>query len=147
MKAQILQHIQDLLTQKIEETKSAIEILKESRNNDTKSSMGDKYETGREMMQIEIDKHELQLGKSKKLLEDVGKIDPSHSSQEIEFGSFVTSNYESYFLSVGMGKIEFDGKVFYAISLASPIGQQLRGKKAGDKFSFNGREIEVKEVA
>ena len=45
------------LDRKIEVINKAIVLAKDSRNNDTKSSAGDKFETGREMMQIEIEKN------------------------------------------------------------------------------------------
>ena len=58
LKEQILNQLLTQLDQKTETAKTAIESAKESRDNDTKSSAGDKFETGREMMQMEIDKNE-----------------------------------------------------------------------------------------
>jgi len=55
------------LDKRIKSAKEFIESAKESRDNDTKSSAGDKFETGREMMQMEIDKNETQLRKALKL--------------------------------------------------------------------------------
>lgn len=147
MKAQILLHIQELLAQKVLDLKSDIADAVESRNTDTKSSVGDKYETGREMMQSEIDKLEIQLGKAQEQLEELRLISPRHQSPKVEVGSLVVSNFERYFVAVGLGKVEFEGKLYYAISLASPIGQQLSGKKEGDKFNFQGRDYEILSVS
>ena len=55
--AQLLQHLE----QNIAETEQAIASAKESRDNESKSSAGDKYETGRAMMQIELENNGRQL--------------------------------------------------------------------------------------
>ncbi len=66
IKQLVYNKILKILDDKIEILKEEIESTKESRNNDTKSSAGDKYETGRAMMQIELDKNEAQLNKTVK---------------------------------------------------------------------------------
>ena len=63
LKGLIYNQLQEMLDRKIESAKKAIESAKEARDSDTKSSVGDKYETGRAMMQIELEKNEVQLNK------------------------------------------------------------------------------------
>ena len=55
MKAELYQFITEQIDDKITYLNGLIDDLRAS-NNDTKSSMGDKYETSREMMQQEITK-------------------------------------------------------------------------------------------
>ena len=147
MKAEIIKHIEALLAEKIEVIESAIEVAKESRNEEGKSSAGDKFETGREMMQLEIDKLELQLNKTQLLEDEVKTLNPKRKNPDVDFGSLVKSNFETYYISVGLGKLEVNGQIIYAISLASPIGMALKGKKVGDKIQFQNREIELLEVS
>jgi hypothetical protein len=45
------------LTKKSAIVKTEIQLAIESRDNETKSNVGDKYETTREMMQLEIEKN------------------------------------------------------------------------------------------
>ena len=49
-KEQVLQHCQEMIDGQIAELSNEIAKVEESAANETKSSMGDKYETGREMM-------------------------------------------------------------------------------------------------
>jgi len=64
IKEQILNRLHEIVDNKIDIAKSAVDSVKESRNSDTKSSEGDKHETGRAMMQIEPEKNETQLSKA-----------------------------------------------------------------------------------
>ena len=49
---------------RMDEAKLAIDEAQKASNDDTKSSAGDKYETGREMMQQETDRNMAQLNAS-----------------------------------------------------------------------------------
>ncbi|MBX2974264.1 MAG: hypothetical protein KF797_14300 [Flavobacteriales bacterium] len=62
------------------------------------------------------------------------------------FGSLVTTDQGVYFIAIGLGPVQVAGNTCYAISLASPIGQLLQGKAAGDAISFNGKRIVVQAV-
>ncbi|HMT27732.1 MAG TPA: 3-oxoacyl-ACP synthase [Bacteroidia bacterium] len=146
IKIKLHQHIVGMLHSKIADAKQSIDSAKESRNNDTKSSAGDKYETGRAMMQIEIDKSEVQLSNATNQLNDILKFDNEKKFQKIEPGCLVITNLETYYISIGLGKIIVDGKIFYAISLNSPIGLLLKDKTRGEKISFQGRNLEILNI-
>jgi hypothetical protein len=59
-KSEILKIIHQKLSQKIETLEKMIAETRAS-NNETKSSMGDKYETSREMVQQEINNLQIQM--------------------------------------------------------------------------------------
>ncbi|RXQ97332.1 3-oxoacyl-ACP synthase [Ancylomarina salipaludis] len=134
------------LDRKIEVIQSAIASAKESRNSDTKSSAGDKYETGREMMQIEIEKNEVLLNQTLKHRKELARIDSSEEFNKVSFGSLVVTDQGTYFISIGIGKIQIGNQVCYAISLASPIGGLLKDKLIGDEVQFQGRIFKIKEI-
>jgi len=134
------------LDRKIEVIQSAIASAKESRNSDTKSSAGDKYETGREMMQIEIEKNEVLLNQTLKHRKELARIDSSEEFNKVSFGSLVVTDQGTYFISIGIGKIQIGNQVCYAISLASPIGGLLKDKLIGDEVQFQGRTFKIKEI-
>lgn len=145
-KSQIFQQICDLLETRISEFTQAIASIKESRDNESKSSAGDKYETGRVMMQIELDKNETQLNNSLQLKAELAQLNTQQNYDRVAFGSLVITNQENYFISVGMGKLEVKGETYYAISLASPIGQALKDKTIGDHIPFQGRSIIIQDL-
>lgn len=146
IKEQIFQKIISLLDQRIELARLAIEAAKESRDSETKSSVGDKYETGRTLMQMEVEKNRVQLNKTELLKKELQKINIHKTSKTIEFGSLVRTSQNNYFISTAIGKIGIENEIFYCISLLSPIGKLLQNKKTGDKFSFQGKEVEITAI-
>ena len=146
IKAQILKQIHNLLDKQISDAKKIVGQLKESRNNETKSSAGDKYETGRAMIQFELEKNEVQLNKLIKLKSDLKQIDFSQKRSFADLGSLVITNQGNYFLSAGIGRFIVSDVTYYAISQASPIGKLLYGKSKGENFTFNNKKFEIKSV-
>ncbi len=146
LKKTIHQALVNELTDKVNNYGRTLESMQQSKNNDTKSSAGDKFETGREMMQMEIDKTEMQLNKVNFALETLNQIKNVINTGEVVLGSLVRCNTGSYYISIGHGSIKIDGKKYYAISMISPVGKLLMGKKSGDTLIFNGRTIEIIDV-
>lgn len=145
-KQELIEHLIAELSSKAEVLSGIIIAAKESRNDDTKSSAGDKFETGREMIQAEINKNEIQLSKTNKLIDDLKKINPHSIQKTASFGSIVFTNIGSYFLSIAMGKTTINGIHYFVISLPSPIGQALYNKQIGDVIEFNGNRIEIIDI-
>lgn len=146
LKGLLISHLAELLNQKIEAAQLSIESAKESRDSDTKSSAGDKYETGRAMMQLEMEKNQVQLSKSLQLKNELSKIDVNKTHPKIEFGSVVKTNHGKYFISIGIGKVIVNNNDYFSISLASPIGKLLFHKKVGESFRFQGKEMIVESI-
>lgn len=146
IKQSILNKIIHQLDTKIESAKQAIQSAKESRDSETKSSVGDKYETGRTLMQLEVEKNRVQLNITEKLKAELSKIDLHKKFKLVEFGSLVLSSQNNYFISSALGKIEIENEYYFCISLASPIGKLLHTKKIGDKIIFNGKEIDITAI-
>lgn len=147
IKEKIQQNILLELNGKLELLNKQIDDAKESRNNDTKSSAGDKFETGREMAQIELNKLELQKNKTQKLQKELSRMPIQKTFDKVEFGSLVYSNTGNYFISFGIGKIIIEELEVFALSAGSPIGLALLNKKAGDKLQFQGREIVITSIS
>lgn len=146
IKDQLIVQLDEVLDSRIFESQSALEATRESRDSETKSSMGDKYETAREMMQFEMGKFQDQLAKALKLKKALAQINTLKGYQKVEFGSLVFTNHGKYLISVGLGVVEMDGEKYFAISLASPIGKVLEGKSTGDMATFQNRTIEIVDI-
>ena len=146
-KEKLYTKIMALIDERIESAKTAIASAKESRDSETKSSVGDKYETGRTLMQQEVEKNRVQLHKAEMLKTELENIDLKKKYDRVEFGSLVSDGKNWYFIATALGKIDVDGKSFFCISLASPIGKALHNKCTGDKVSFMGKTIEIAEIA
>ncbi len=142
----IVNHLHGVIDKRIETATRDIQIAKESRDNETKSTAGDKYETGRAMVQFEIEKSNVQLNKAIQLKNELAQIDVNKKLNNVVFGSIVRTNQGNYFISIGLGTIIIEQETFYAISLASPIGKVLNRKKVGDKINFLGKTIIITEI-
>ena len=142
MKEEVCQSVLIMLEQKIKVAKESVSCIQEARNNETKSSAGDKYETSREMMQAELDKQSLLLQQFIHQKNVFLKIQKTKPSEKIDFGSWVETNQGNYLIAVGVGKV----RDAFVISLASPLGIALKGQKRGDKISFQNKEYKIRII-
>ena len=145
-KQKLYNKLQALITKKMKELEDSIFWAKESRDNDTKSSAGDKYETGREMMQAEINKNENQIRKFKQQKSILNQLIFLDNYNKVELGSLVVTDKGNYFLSLALGKITISEIDYYSISLASPIGKLFYGKQRGQKVKFQNKEYLIKDI-
>jgi transcription elongation GreA/GreB family factor len=136
----------DLVTQKIADIRDLLNEVQEAANNETKSSAGDKHETGRAMAQLETEKLSTQLADALKLAQTLSKINPKSTHQLIGLGSLVITSNGNFYISVSLGKIEIDNKTYFSISNASPIGKLLLTKKEKDSFSFNNKTYVIENI-
>ncbi|MCF8323725.1 MAG: 3-oxoacyl-ACP synthase [Leadbetterella sp.] len=142
-KENIIATAQKLLNSKLVELEKAIFNVQNAANEESKSSMGDKYETGRAMAQN--DRAMLENQKNE-LLKDISTFENINFEQETEFiknGSLVHTSIGYILLSVSLGKIIESGITVMLISSASPLGTELSGKKAKDAITINGRQIQI----
>ena len=124
----------------------AINEAQQATNDDTKSSAGDKYETGREMMQQETNRNLTQLNEANKLIVALNQISTAGQSVTAEAGSVVITNNGKFYLSISAGTLTLDNETYFAISPGSPIGLKMRGCKKGDEFSLNEKLYQVVDV-
>nr|WP_321406563.1 hypothetical protein [uncultured Carboxylicivirga sp.] len=146
IKQQLVHQMLEMLKEKMNILSTAMEETIESMQNDTKSSAGDKFETGREMMQIELNNLKSQMAHIKQSNNDLAKVNPSFINSKVSFGSLVKTNLGNYFISIALGKIKIDNQDYYSISLASPVGKILKDKQAGDDVQFNGKTLKIEEI-
>jgi len=128
------------------EIRKTIAEAQEAANDDTKSSAGDKFETGRERMQQEIDLNLVRLNELNKLKQTLERIIPGQKSATVLPGSVVRTNNGNYYVSISAGALKVDNIVYYAISAASPIGEKLAGLSKGNEFNFNGKKYIIEGV-
>ncbi len=108
---------------------------------ETKSSVGDKHETGRAMLQLEMEKASQQLSSINLMKSVLNKISTDIVADVIYLGSLIVTDKATYYLAISAGKITIDSYDYFAVSTNSPIGQQLLGKRVGDRIPFNNETI------
>lgn len=146
-KDDIIAEILKILEKKIESAQQAIDSAKESRDNETKSSVGDKYETGRAMMQFELEKYQVQKSKAESQKHDLLKINIQRKYNKVELGSLVLTNAGDFFIATGLGKITLNNHTVFCISPASPAGKLLLGKHPDETFLWQGKTATIKQIS
>lgn len=147
IKKQLHQLCAEQILSRITDAETAIAEARKASENDTKSSAGDKYETGRAMMQQEIDLNTRQLLEAKKIQAQLQQISADAVHITAQTGSLVATDQGDFYLAVSAGALFIDGKKYQAISLASPIGTQLKGKKTGDIILLNGKSFKILKIS
>lgn len=125
---------------------SSIEELQESLTTETKSSAGDKHETGRAMLQLEREKAGQQLAEIENVKNALAQINIKKVSETVILGSLVYTSQFNYFIAISAGLLKVDSETFYAISPQTPMGQLLLGKCVGDRVDFRKQIIVVEEI-
>lgn len=136
----------DFVENRFNTIQNTINEIQESLTSETKSSAGDKHETGRAMLQLEREKAGSQLAEIQKTKESLSKIQISNTSEFIGLGSVVYTNKSNYFIAISAGELKVDNDVFYAISPHTPIGQLLMGKTVGNAVVFREQQFKIEKI-
>jgi len=131
---------------RMDEAEHAFKDAEQAQNEDTKSSAGDKYETGRAMMQQEKDRNTIQLNEANKLMVALTHIGTKGTSLVAENGSVVVTDSGKFYIAISAGTLVVNGEAYFAVSAASPIGLKLKGLKTGNEFNLNGKAYKIAEV-
>jgi transcription elongation GreA/GreB family factor len=147
MKTRLLEKIKLRIEKRMDTSWQAMEAAKNSANEEGKSSAGDKYETARAMGQLdrEMNGRMYEQAHQERLLLD--KIDQKIVFSKVAFGALVVTSMGQFFVTIGVGIIEFEGVTIMAISPQSPIGQAIAGKNAGDSFDFRGKIQKIVSIS
>ena len=143
LKVQLYNKCVEFADQRINNIQSALVNASESGNDETKSSAGDKHETGRAMMQLEQENNSAQLIEALELKKNISKINPHQQSSTIKPGSLVITNKGVFYISISVGKIQLGDVVYYAVSPVSPIASKLMGMSANEEIDFNGQLLKI----
>src|SRR5271165_478188 len=97
LKKELYRQCLDYVQKRMEAAQEAIDEAQEASNEETKSSAGDKYETGRAMAEQEADRNRVQLNETNKLKVALNQINPNTVSDKAEPGSLVITNSGNFY--------------------------------------------------
>jgi len=146
IKEKLFNHCHVYIIERIDRFKKEIQTAQLAANEETKSSAGDKYETGRAMAQIEIERNMQQLNEAEKLLHVLSNIDLEQKGERVQTGSLIKTSQGNFFIAISIGMIEMEAQSYFIVSAESPIGKQLMGKRKGEQFKWNNKECVVEMV-
>lgn len=143
-KSSLINIVKLKLSEKINNLENLIAETRAS-SNDTKSSMGDKYETGREMLQQEINNLQIQLNEVLKQQDFLKTVLPKQSDKA-EKGAIVKTEKGLFFISVSLGEITCENEKIICISPESPLAKAMFGKQENESFSLNNINQKIIEI-
>ena len=135
-KSVIISELNKQLLRKLTYLKTNLKQAIESRNSDTKSSAGDKFETSREMAQIEIHKIEIEILKTQQFITDL-------FSKDIQF---IITDKGAFLISIPFGKLMVSGTEVFCISKTAPITSPLINTKVSASFDYRGVAYNVLDI-
>ena len=145
-KEQVLHQCRATVEDRTKALQAELEKVKASAQEETKSSMGDKYETGREMMMQESNKLNERLEVLLRQTAALSAID-DEAHAVVKSGSLVQTDQGIYFISVALGVLEIKKVKVFVVSPVAPLVRELIGKAEGDVIQFNGRKQRILSVS
>ena len=143
MKEELLKRVKEKVQLRINEARKAIEAAQSAANEETKSSAGDKYETGRAMAQNDRDMYARQLIEAERDMAVLEGINPEVVTKKIGVGSLVESSMGWMWLATSVGQVKMENRNIMVLSPESPIGAAVLGLEIGDKTDFRGNTIKI----
>ncbi len=123
-----------------------ISANRENLSSATKSSAGDKHETGRAMLQLEQEKLGRSYAEAEKLMQLLLRVPFDKSYDQVKVGSLFATQKGLFLLAASFGKIEHDKQEIFVLGAAAPMSQIVLGKSAGEEVEFRGEGICISAV-
>ena len=143
VKQELLKQCHNFVQKRLQTVEETIASNQKALQSETKSSAGDKHETGRAMLQLEMEKASQQLSGIHKMKVVLSKINFSENAQVARLGSIIETTSGNFFLAISAGKLVVNNATYFAVSLSSPIGKLLLGKNINDTYFLNNKKNKV----
>lgn len=140
------QHLLQLLQNKLNVLEASFAEKREDLLSESKSTAGDKHETGRAMIQLEQEKLSGQLLQVQKQRDMLLRINPEREYNTVQAGALVQTDKAMFYITTGLGQVELEGISVFAIAPTSPVAQAMLGKKASESFEFNSNKQTILKI-
>ena len=146
LKKRVISEIKNQLQKRLAVYAQAIKDVKDSAQNETKSSAGDKYETSRSMGQMELGMQQSQYQKVKVDLVSLEQLEKLNNKNFVVDGSLIKTNKGFYMIAISYGKLTVDGIEVFVLSANTPFAKSMMNKKVGSKFNFNATDYIIETI-
>ncbi|MFT4753926.1 MAG: transcription elongation GreA/GreB family factor [Salibacteraceae bacterium] len=143
VKVDLIQYCTSFIDNQINHVQAVINSAKESAQNESKSSAGDKHETGKSLLQLEQENNAILLRKMQSQKPVIQILKEYTPKETVSLGSLIETNLGFYFIAIGIGLVKLNTQDFFIISPTAPVGKLFIGKMIGDQVSFNGKNITI----
>ena len=147
MRDTILMHLLDHVDKDLTEAKARMASLKESLGAESKSSAGDKHETGRAMIHLEQERVQDTVGR----LEHMRGILMQCAAQDkviqrVSPGALVETTGPWVLVGVPLGKVQLPDALVLCVGAEAPLAQQWHGAKPGDQVALGPQKLAIQAI-
>ena len=135
------------LDQNLKNRRDHLHSLRESLGSETKSSAGDKHETGRAMIHSEqarvqdsVNRLEAMLSKLRQYAAVIGPI------QRVSPGALVETTGPWVLVGVPMGKVQLPDALVLCVGAEAPLAQQWHGAQPGDQVVLGSQQLTIQAI-
>ena len=135
------------LDQNLNNRRGHLHSLRESLGSETKSSAGDKHETGRAMIHSEqarvqdsVNRLEAMLSKLRQYAAVIGPI------QRVSPGALVETTGPWVLVGVPMGKVQLPDALVLCVGAEAPLAQQWHGAQPGDQVVLGSQQLTIQAI-
>ena len=136
-----------VLEQRVEECRHSLSALQADLTSESKSTAGDKHETGRAMLHLEAEKEAARLHDAESLLLQWERIDFNHPSAAVVPGALVHTSEGHFLISVPLGRVDLSDLSVFLISPVSPLGKLLQHQPKGATITLNGKTFTILAIS
>ena len=147
MRDVILKHLLGHVDKDLEEAKARMASLKESLGAESKSSAGDKHETGRAMIHLEQERVQDTVGR----LEHMRGILVQRAAQDkciqrVSPGALVETTGPWVLVGVPLGKVQLPHALVLCVGAEAPLAQQWHGAQPGDQVALGPQKLTIQAI-
>jgi hypothetical protein len=146
LKQRMHQQCLSIIKERLDTIIANLDALMDAKTSETKSSAGDKYETGMAMIQNQEELYTKQRAETSNIYNAMLRIDSSRPCEQVENGALILVPGSLFYICAGMGRLVLDDNAYFAISLSSPIGAALKFKKAGSFYTYNDKNVPINSI-
>lgn len=146
-RGRVLESLAAAIEAQLNQAMAAMQELSASLGSETKSSAGDKHETGRAMVQLEMEQAGQRVARCEAMKADLLRLNAEQAREAAGPGAVVMTDRALLFIGPALGGFEVAGVgKAHAISPEAPLAVALRGARSGETVDFRGQAIRVLQV-
>jgi transcription elongation GreA/GreB family factor len=142
----LITHCTEFIENQLSHVHEAIAVAKNAAKEESKSSAGDKHETGKSHLQLTQEnnsKHLANLQQQKRVIKLLENYVPDGT---VKLGSLVQTTNGYYFIALGVGQVKVLNETVFVVSPVSPVGKVMLNKQQGDQAQFNALKFTINSI-
>ena len=146
-KSQVFDALNSQLTAAVNEGERHLSSLQDALASESKSTAGDKHETGRAMIHQEMRQVNGTLQRSRLALQELTRMQSSSEpALRVASGVLVETNGPWVLVGLPLGKLDLEGTMVFGVSSEAPLAKAWIGAEPGDEVRLGPSTFLIKAL-